>query len=76
MAYVLFGPPAYVDRTPTGETWTYGGGGAAPPVLVFEQTAGGPGDPSPTSVLTLVRDRQYHEAWLRARRLWRTGRVQ
>jgi GWxTD domain-containing protein len=74
MAYVLFGPPAYVDRTPTGETWSYRGG-AAPPVLVFEQTAGLPGDGSPTSALTLVRDRQYHEAWLRARRDWRTGRT-
>lgn len=75
MVYVLFGPPLYADRTPTGEVWSYGSGGAAPTALVFEQTAGRPGDPSPVSVLTLVRDRRYHDAWLNAQRLWRTGRV-
>lgn len=73
MVYILFGPPAFVETSPRGETWTYGRGASAPPVFVFERTAGGTGDASPLTVLTLVRDRAYHDAWLRVRRLWRTG---
>ena len=73
MVYILFGPPVYVERTPRGETWTYGARGGAPPAFAFTRTAGGPGDPAPFSVLTLVRDSGYQDAWWQARRLWRTG---
>ncbi len=73
MVYVLFGPPSFVESTPRTETWTYGMGAAVPPTFVFEQTAGRAGEPTPLSVLTLVRDRAYHDAWHRVRRLWRTG---
>ncbi|MEM1114883.1 MAG: GWxTD domain-containing protein [Bacteroidota bacterium] len=73
--YVLFGPPAYVEATPRGEVWHYGIRGAAPPSLTFRRTAGGPGDRRPFQVLTLVRDRSFHETWRRARRMWRTGQV-
>lgn len=73
MVYVLFGPPSFVESTIDGETWTYGRGEASPPAFVFERTAGRYGEDTPLSVLTLVRDRAYHDAWLRVRRLWRTG---
>ena len=77
MVYVLFGPPRYVESTIDGERWTYGSVGSAPPVFVFERTAG----PSqgayaaPFDVLTLQRDRAYNDSWRRARRQWRTGIV-
>ena len=74
MIYVLFGPPSFVDPRLRSETWTYGGGPSAPPAFVFEQTARTYGDSSPLSVYTLVRDRTYHDAWLRVQRLWRTGK--
>lgn len=73
MVYILFGPPVYVERTLRGETWTYGARGGAPPAFMFIRTAGGPGDSAPFSVLTLVRDPAYDDAWRQARRLWRTG---
>ena len=75
MIYVLFGPPRYVEATPDGERWSYGGGGAAPPVVEFERTAGRAGETGLFRVLTLVRDRGYSEAWERARRQWRSGVV-
>lgn len=75
MVYVLFGPPSYVETTPTREVWTYGMSGVAPQTLVFERTAGFPGDRAPFSVLSLVRDRGYQDVWSRIRYLWRTGQV-
>ena len=75
MIYVLFGPPRYVEATLDGERWSYGSGGAAPPTVTFERTAGRPGETAPFRVLTLVRDRGYSEAWERARRQWRSGVV-
>jgi len=75
MAFVLFGPPRFVELTLDGERWTYGGGGALPVVLDFERTAGGRVDASPFEVLTLRRGRGYEEAWRSARRQWRAGIV-
>ena len=75
MAYILFGPPSFVDQTIRGERWTYTQSGATPPVLEFERTAGGPGDPTPFRVLTLQRDRAYADVWRQARQLWRSGVV-
>lgn len=68
LVYVLFGPPAFVESSPRGETWTYG---ARVPVFVFSYTAGRPGDA--LAVLTLQRQREYDDALRRVRRLWRTG---
>ena len=73
MVYILFGPPAYVESKPRSEVWSYGIRGVAPPTIAFERTAGGMGSPVPFQVLTLVRDRGYHDTWLRVRRLWRSG---
>lgn len=73
MAYILFGPPRFVERTVRGERWTYASTGATPPVLEFQQTAGGVVSQSPFTVLILNRDRGYTDVWQRARRLWRTG---
>ena len=75
MAYVLFGPPRYVEPTLDGERWSYPAGGAAPPVLTFERAV----TPLPggrrVEVLTLLRDRAYGESLARARRQWRSGVV-
>ena len=68
LVYVLFGPPAFVESSPRGETWTYG---ARVPVFAFTYTAGRPGDA--LAVLTLQRQREYDDALRRVRRLWRTG---
>ncbi len=73
MVYILFGPPSFVESTPSEERWTYGMGSSAPPEFVFERTAGSFGEPSPLTVLTLVRNRAYYDAWRRARQLWRSG---
>ena len=75
MAYVLFGPPSYVERTLDGERWTYGRGGAVPTSISFERTAGRPGDASAFEVLTLQRDRGYQDVWRAVRRQWRSGVV-
>ena len=75
MVLILFGPPRYIEATPEGERWVYAQGGAAPPFFAFEQTAGRPGGSGLFSVLTLVRDRAYAEAWERARVQWRSGIV-
>ena len=75
MIYILFGPPSYVEATLEGERWIYGQGSSAPPVLTFERTAGRAGETGLFTVFTLVRDRAYSEAWLRARRQWRSGVV-
>ncbi len=75
MVLILFGPPRYIEATPDGERWVYAQGGAAPPFFDFEQTAGRPGGSGLFSVLTLVRDRAYAEAWQRARVQWRSGIV-
>jgi len=74
MAYILFGPPRYVESTPAGERWIYGAGIASPGVLIFERTAGRQGQ-SAFSVLTLTRDRAYSDVWHQVRRQWRTGMV-
>ncbi len=75
MAYILFGPPSFVDQTIRGERWTYTQSSATPPVLEFERTAGRRGDPAPFRVLTLTRDRAYSDVWRQARQLWRSGVV-
>ena len=75
MLYVLFGPPRFVQATPRGERWTYGGGGATPLVFDLDRTAGRLGDPTGTVVLTLRRDRAYDDALRRVRRQWRNGIV-
>ncbi|MGB3545145.1 GWxTD domain-containing protein, partial [Rubrivirga sp.] len=75
MAYVLFGPPTFVDQTMRGERWTYIQSGATPPVLEFERTAGVAGDGVPFRILTLQRDRAYADVWRQARQLWRSGAV-
>ena len=75
LVFILFGPPRYIEATPDGERWVYGQGGAAPPYFSFERTAGRAGESGLFSVLTLVRDRAYNDAWQRARSQWRSGVV-
>ncbi len=75
MVYILFGPPRYVESTPEVERWIYGAGSASAGTLVFERTAGRPGQRSAFSVLTLTRDRSYGDLWRHVRRQWRTGVV-
>ena len=75
MVYVVFGPPDDVRRTPTGETWSYRRGGAAPPQVVFDRTAARFVEGSPFAVLTARRDRRFAGAWRTARAAWRAGQV-
>ncbi|MEM0961745.1 MAG: GWxTD domain-containing protein [Bacteroidota bacterium] len=75
MAYIVFGPPAFVERTIEGERWTYGRGAGSPSVLEFVRTAGRPGTRDRFQVLTLIRDRAYTGVWRRAQRQWRSGAV-
>lgn len=71
--YVLFGPPASVQTTPSGETWTYGRARAAPPEVVFDR-AGPPAGPSLPTFNRRTGGR-FDVLQRLARASWRAGRV-
>ena len=75
MIYVVFGPPAYVDRTFTGEVWHYGASGRPSETFTFERGAGYGTTGGPFEPYLLQRNPAYEQPWRRAVRVWRSGRA-
>lgn len=74
LAYVLFGPPARLERGSGRERWIYGPGPVSGLTLDFLLSEDRPAD-WPFEVWVLARGPAYDVAWERARRAWRRGEV-
>ena len=75
MAYVVLGPPEFVETTPLAETWHYAyGSGDARSSLVFERASYYEARARPAfESWVLARTAAYEPAWRRAVRRWRGG---
>ena len=77
MAYVVLGPPEFVEETPLEETWHYAyGSGEALSSLVFERASYLEARARPAfESWVLARTAAYEPVWRRAVRRWRGGLV-
>jgi len=77
MAYVVLGPPEFVEETPLEETWHYAyGSGEALSSLVFERASYLEARPRPAfEAWVLARTAAYEAVWRRAVRRWREGQA-
>ena len=73
MIYVVFGPPAYVEQTFTGEVWHYGASDRLAETFTFTRGAGYGTTGGPFEPYLLERNQAYEQAWRRAVRVWRSG---